>query len=303
MGAPMCLNLLKSKDQIHSVIAYDVNATSLKNVEQAGAIPLSSLQELSCYAQEVDVILTMLPDGSVVNNVVTEVLDIAASSNAFNREITFIDCSTIGPVLSKELHEIVSSHSNNHFTMLDAPVSGGVKGATNASLTFMVGGSASALDKARPILSCMGKNIVHCGPAGMGIVAKLSNNLALASQMIGICEAMILGTSLGIDPNVLANVMNTSTAKCWSCEVNNPHPDVAAVTGSAASKGYEGGFGSSLMLKDIGLAVQAGDSAKVALPVGSLAKELYQLVESTGNGKKDFGIMLEFLRGNLGKKQ
>ena len=165
----------------------------------------------------------------------------------------------------------------------------------------MVGGSKDTLDKVQPVLSCMGKSIIHCGPSSMGIVAKLSNNLALATQMIGICEAMNLGTSLGIDPIVLANVMNTSTAKCWSCEVNNPHPFVAAIQNGAASRNYEEGFASSLMLKDVGLAVQAGDSSKVALPFGSLAKELYTLVDNTGHGKKDFSIMMEFLRGNLGK--
>ncbi len=320
MGTPMCHNLLKRNDKIHSVVAYDTNMSSVQSLADAGAIPLSSLSELTNY--DVDVIITMLPDGPIVSKVITDLLTALRNNDTItgsNKDITFIDCSTIGPVLCKELHTTVvsssssSSSSNSDvkkssgsvvLSMLDAPVSGGVNGATNATLTFMVGGTNETLDKVKPVLSCMGKNIIHCGPSGMGIVAKLSNNLALSTQMIGICEAMNLGTSLGMDPIVLAEVMNASTAKCWSCEVNNPHPDVAAATTrSAASKDYEGGFGSSLMLKDVGLAVQAGDSAKVALPLGSLAKELYSMVELTGNGKKDFGIMMQFLRGCLGSSK
>mmetsp|Transcript_18191 Transcript_18191/g.25882 ORF Transcript_18191/g.25882 Transcript_18191/m.25882 type:complete len:342 (-) Transcript_18191:175-1200(-) len=305
MGSHMCHNLLKKRKDtnntiIHSVYAYDIHSPSLKSLAEAGAIPLSSLSEMS----DADIVITMLPDDAAVNIVLTDLIHVISKQNTKQKNVTFIDCSTIGPVLSKELHaKVLSSSSNSSasFSMLDAPVSGGVNGAKNATLTFMVGGSKDTLDNVQPVLSCMGKSIIHCGPSSMGIVAKLSNNLALATQMIGICEAMNFGTSLGIDPIVLANVMNTSTAKCWSCEVNNPHPLVAANNNGAASRNYEGGFASSLMLKDVGLAVKAGDSSKVALPFGSLAKELYTLVDNTGNGKKDFSIMMEFLRGNLGK--
>ena len=119
--------------------------------------------------------------------------------------------------------------------------------------------------------------------------------IALSAQMIGICEALNLGEALGVDPQVLSDTMNTSTAKCWSCEVNNPHPDVA--DGTPASKNYEGGFGSRLMLKDLSLAVQAGTDAGVSLPLGNLSKELYKMVDVRGLGEKDFGVMLQFLRG------
>mmetsp|Transcript_25411 Transcript_25411/g.44705 ORF Transcript_25411/g.44705 Transcript_25411/m.44705 type:complete len:117 (-) Transcript_25411:32-382(-) len=115
--------------------------------------------------------------------------------------------------------------------------------------------------------------------------------------MVGICEAMNLGEALDVDPKVLADVMNMSTAKSWSCEVNNPHPEVAASTGSPASKDYSGGFGTKLMLKDLGLAVSAGKEAHVALPLGNVTKELYQLADLRGLGDKDFGVILQFLRG------
>ena len=186
------------------------------------------------------------------------------------------------------------------YSRVDAPVSGGVKGATDGTLTFMVGSSCSNETMAKiasPLLELMGKRIVPCGGPGAGAAAKLCNNLALAAQMVGICEAMNLGEALGVDPIVLANVMNTSTAKSWSCEVNNPHPLVASQTGSSASNSYKGGFGTKLMLKDLGLAVAAGKDAKVALPIGTATKELYQLADLHDLGDRDFGVILQFLRG------
>ena len=182
--------------------------------------------------------------------------------------------------------------------MMDAPVSGGVKGATEGTLTFMAGSDSSSLEMALPYLSRMGKAVIHCGGSGTGSATKLCNNLALAAQMAGICEAMNLGEALGVDPIVLADVMNSSTAKCWSCEVNNPNPDVAKVKGmTAAAKNYEGGFASKLMLKDIGLAMEAAQDEGIAVPVGALAKELYRMIESRGMGEMDFGILLQFLKG------
>jgi 3-hydroxyisobutyrate dehydrogenase len=143
----------------------------------------------------------------------------------------------------------------------------------------------------------MGQRVIACGGPGAGAAVKLCNNLALAAQMVGICEAMNLGDALGVDPVILARVMNTSTAKSWSCEVNNPHPSVAVLSDSPASHNYEGGFGTRLMLKDLGLAVAAGSEAHVALPLGNVTKELYQLADARGLGNKDFGVMLQFLRG------
>jgi 3-hydroxyisobutyrate dehydrogenase len=189
--------------------------------------------------------------------------------------------------------------------MLDAPVSGGVRGASEATLTFMVGnssakfvtGTPTALDVAQPLLEHMGRRIVICGGPGAGAATKLCNNLALAAQMAGICEAMNLGDALGVDPVVLAQVMNTSTAKSWSCEVNNPHPAVAAINQTPAALDYQGGFSAQLMLKDLGLAVDAGQANNVALPIGNATKELYRMATLQGKGSKDFGVLLQFLRG------
>ena len=205
------------------------------------------------------------------------------------------------------------------------------QGAQDATLTFMVGADnrhLAALEAVRPLFELMGKRVIHCGGPGMflnslhhlimflpeantwfsssigtGTATKLCNNLALAAQMIGVCEALNLGEALGVDPIVLANVMNTSTAKSWSTDVCIPHPDVAAnmkeTTGVTppAARNYEGGFGTSLMLKDLGLAVSAGAEAGVALPLGAVSKELYRMADLRGLGKKDFGVMLQFLKG------
>jgi len=157
---------------------------------------------------------------------------------------------------------------------------------------------SAALEKTLPFFAAMGKRTVECGGPGAGSAVKLCNNLALAAQMVGICEAMNLGESLGVDPIVLADVMNTSTAKSWSCEVNNPHPIVGVSKGNMPSaNNYEGGFGTKLMLKDLSLAVSAGAEAGVSLPLGGVAKELYKLADLHGLGEKDFGVMLQFLRG------
>lgn len=203
--------------------------------------------------------------------------------------------SQVNPSTSHHWHK--ESTACGHYR-IDAPVSGGVKGATDGTLTFMVGcDEPTILEQAQPYLEVMGQRIIPCGGPGAGSATKLCNNLALAAQMIGICEAMNLGEALGVDPVVLANVMNTSTAKSWSCEINNPHPDVAAVKGSPASKDYKGGFGTKLMRKDLCLAMDAGADVGVALPIGTTCKELYKLAELRGLGDRDFGIMLQFLRG------
>ncbi|KAL9186567.1 hypothetical protein ACHAXT_005805 [Thalassiosira profunda] len=206
--------------------------------------------------------------------------------------------SPISPNISKKLHRLVTSLSP-HNDYVDAPVSGGVKGASDATLTFMVGcNSPETLAAIRPLLQRLGKGVIPCGGPGSGSAVKLCNNAALAAQMVGICEAMTLGEKLGVDPAVLAGVMNVSTAKCWSGEVNNPHPAAAKAIGSGASaNGYKGGFGTALMLKDLNLAVDAGEEEGVAQPVAGLTRDLYRMATLHGYGEKDFGVMLQFLKG------
>ncbi|CAB9525942.1 hydroxyisobutyrate dehydrogenase, mitochondrial [Seminavis robusta] len=290
MGLPMSINLATANDSKMDVIAFDANPTALNLAKEAGMRTASSVEEIG--ASNCSVIITMLPGCQAVDAVTPMLLE----SCDPNASTLFVDCSTVHPSTSRRWNEELKEKGH---TRMDAPVSGGVKGATDGTLTFMVGcDDPATLQHAQPLLDIMGQRSIHCGTAGAGSATKLCNNLALAAQMLGICEAMNLGESLGVDPIVLAQVMNTSTAKSWSCEVNNPHPVVATDRGTgAAANRYEGGFGSKLMQKDLSLAVSAGADAGVALPVGVLSKELYHMATLHGLGDKDFGVMLQFLRG------
>jgi len=163
----------------------------------------------------------------------------------------------------------------------------------------MVGGPQATFDRAKPILEKMGKNIVHCGDAGTGQVAKLCNNMLLAIGMIGTAEAMNLGKRLGMDPKLLANIINTSTGRCWSSDTYNPCP--AVMSNVPASRGYTGGFGTSLMAKDLGLAVSAASDTKSSVFLGSLAYQIYSQMSASGTGldQKDFSVVYQWLNDNI----
>ena len=180
--------------------------------------------------------------------------------------------------------------------MVDAPVSGGVGGAEAGTLTFMVGGSEVDFASASELLVSMGKNLVHCGGAGNGQVAKICNNLVLGISMNAVSEAMNLGVQLGIDPHTLAGIINTSSGRCWSSDTYNPHPGV--LPGVPSSRDYEGGFGTDLMLKDMGLAADAAKSVKAPLPTGAAATAIYTAMSQHGLGRKDFSAVYKFLQGN-----
>jgi 3-hydroxyisobutyrate dehydrogenase len=178
--------------------------------------------------------------------------------------------------------------------MVDAPVSGGVNGAEQGTLTFMVGGSASAFASCQPLLSRMGRSIVHCGESGTGQTAKVCNNLVLAISMAAVSEACNLGIRLGMNASKLAGIMNTSTARCWASDTYHPVPGVMPAVPS--SRGYSGGFGSELMMKDLGLAMQAAETAGVRLEMGESVLQLYQRVRERGWGGKDFSVIYELMR-------
>lgn len=184
--------------------------------------------------------------------------------------------------------------------MVDAPVSGGVGGAEAGTLTFMVGGTPGDFEAVKPLLQAMGKNIVLCGGAGTGQIAKLCNNLVLGISMNAVSEAMNLGVRLGADPKVLAAIINTSSGRCWSSEIYNPVPGV--LPNVPASRGYTGGFGSPLMAKDLGLALDAAKSVGASLPTGSAAFAVYQLMMANGYGGKDFSAVYQFLQGTVAPK-
>lgn len=292
MGAPMAANLVKAG---HHVVAFDVmdkavKALAAEHPNQVTAAPtLNSLAQggdsSSQTNQSLDMIITMLPEPQHVKSVY---LGDAGLLAHLNRPCVLIDASTIDPQTAREVAQ--AAHEQGH-TMLDAPVSGGTGGAQAGTLTFMVGGELQAFEQAKPVLQAMGKNIVHCGHNGNGQVAKVANNMLLAISMIGAAEAMSLGTSLGMDPKVLAGIINTSSGRCWSTEVYNPYPGV--VDTAPAARGYSGGFGADLMLKDIGLATAAAKQAKQAVPMAALAQQLYQTFSNQGHGGLDFSAIIK----------
>ncbi|NWE72394.1 NAD-binding protein, partial [Pseudomonas gingeri] len=170
----------------------------------------------------------------------------------------------------------------------------GTGGAAAGTLTFMVGASVELFATLQPVLAQMGRNIVHCGEVGTGQIAKICNNLLLGISMVGVSEAMALGAALGIDTQVLAGVINSSTGRCWSSDTYNPWPGI--IETAPASRGYTGGFGAELMLKDLGLATEAARQAHQPVVLGAVAQQLYQAMSLRGEGGKDFSAIINSYR-------
>ncbi|MGN6581849.1 MAG: 3-hydroxyisobutyrate dehydrogenase [Bordetella sp.] len=282
MGAPMALNLLKAG---HDLAVFDLNAQAVQQLVDAGAKKADSPKAAASGAA---VVITMLPAAAHVRSVLTgnEGVLSGVSPGA-----VIVDSSTIDPASVKEFAALAQQHGS---TLVDAPVSGGTGGAAAGTLTFMVGGSESAYNQVKPVLSAMGKNIVHCGDTGTGQVAKICNNLVLGITMAGVAESMALGEALGIDPKILGSILNTSTGRCWSSDTYNPFPGL--IETAPSSRGYTGGFGTDLMLKDLGLATEAAKSAKQPAFMGALAQQLYQAMSSRGDGKLDFSAVIRLYR-------
>jgi 3-hydroxyisobutyrate dehydrogenase len=284
MGNPMARNLMKAG---HEVAAFDVVRAAMEKLGGEGARTAGSIREAITNAQTV---ITMLPSSPHVHEVYLGAEGILA---AVKPGVLLIDSSTIDPHTARIVADAALKHRN---PMLDAPVSGGTGGAEAATLTFMVGGDAKDFAVAQPILAKMGKNIVHCGGAGNGQVAKICNNLLLGISMLGVSEAMTLGTKLGMDPATLAGVINTSSGRCWSSDTYNPFPGV--LPNAPAARGYTGGFGVDLMLKDLSLAVDAARQSKQPVMLGALAQQLYQQWSAGGEGGKDFSSIINLYKKN-----
>ena len=279
MGAPMARNLLKSG---HAVKVFDLNAAAVQALVDAGATAGATPK---ATANDVECVVTMLPAAAHVRHVLTADDGVLAGIAA---GALIIDSSTIDPASAQGFASLAAVHGNG---FVDAPVSGGTGGAAAGTLTFMVGASMADYARATPVLTSMGKNIVHCGETGMGQVAKICNNLLLGISMAGVAEAMSLGTALGIDAKVLAGIINTSTGRCWSADTYNPFPGI--VETAPASRGYTGGFGTDLMLKDLGLAADAARTAKQPVFLGALAQQLYQAMSARGDGGLDFSAIIK----------
>ncbi|MFP3799402.1 3-hydroxyisobutyrate dehydrogenase [Paraburkholderia bannensis] len=288
MGAPMALNLIKAG---HALSVFDLSADAMRTLADAGATLAGSPKAAAAGAEWV---ITMLPAAAHVRAVLSGKDGVLAG---VSKGVTIIDSSTIDPASAKAFAALAQSNGNR---FADAPVSGGTGGAVAGTLTFMVGGTAELYESVKPVLSGMGKNIVHCGETGTGQVAKLCNNLVLGVTMAGVAEAMALGEALGIDAKVLGGIMNTSTGRCWSSDTYNPFPGV--IETAPSSRGYTGGFGTDLMLKDLGLATDAAKQARQPAYMGALAQQLYQAMSSHGDGKLDFSAIIKLYRHEGGEK-
>ena len=286
MGAPMALNLLKAGNEL---IVFDVvqkNIDSVVHQSNEKAFAASSVKALAQH--KLDLILTMLPAAQHVRSVYLGsegLLENIASG------VLLVDSSTIDPQTAREVSVLAKSRGN---IMLDAPVSGGTGGAQAGTLTFMVGGDESTFNAHKPLFQQMGKNIFYCGGSGNGQVAKVSNNMLLGISMIATAEAMALGVELGMDPKVLASIINTSSGRCWSSDTYNPYPGV--LENVPASRGYTGGFGADLMLKDLGLACEAAKSVKQPVMLGGMAAQIYQTFSKHGSGHLDFSAIIQLFK-------
>ena len=274
MGLPMALNLVTAG---HQVRGFDLVQAQLDAFKAGGGVPASSASDA---IPDADVIISMLPASRHVEALYLGDSGLLAVANP---KTLLIDCSTISPKVSQA---VAAQAKAKGFAMIDAPVSGGTAGAQAATLTFMVGGDGNDVDRARPLLEKMGKNIFHAGPSGSGQTVKVCNNMLLGIQMLGTSEALRLGIANGLDPKVLSDIMSKSSGRNWVLELYNPCPGV--MENVPSSKGYAGGFGVDLMLKDLGLATENASDLDASIPLGDLSRRLYEAHSQAGNGQLDF---------------
>jgi len=232
----------------------------------------------------------MLPNNDIVRNVYCGKDGVL---EGVKNGALLIDSSTIDPAVSKEMAEKCKAKGGD---FVDAPVSGGVNAANAGTLTFMVGGPEAQFGAARQLLEAMGKNIVHCGEVGSGQAAKICNNMMLAISMIGAAETMNLGTRLGLDQKLLAKILATSTGRCWAIDSYNPVPGV--MENVPSSNSYQGGFGTALMCKDLGLAQASATATGSPTPLGSAAHQIYRILVNQGLGPLDFSAVYKYISEN-----
>lgn len=284
MGAPMANNLLKAG---YKLSVYDLSAAATQQLQQAGATVADSPKSAVANAE---VVISMLPAGEHVRSVYLGDTEDGRVNKGLLAELPkdtlVIDSSTIAAADARDVAGVAAKYG---IEFLDAPVSGGTGGAIAGSLTFIVGGSVEAFAKAKPILAVMGKNIFHAGDHGAGQVAKICNNMLLGILMTGTAEAINLGVKNGLDPKVLSDIMLQSSGRNWTLEVYNPYPHV--MDNVPSNNGYQGGFMTKLMQKDLNLAMQTAKNSNVETPMGAKATELYN-EHNTKYSHKDFSSIM-----------
>src|SRR3954468_5115794 len=280
MGGGMAANLVKAG---HEVRAFDLSEAALAKAKKSGCLPMGSAVE---SVRDAEAVITMLPAGKHVRDVYeTSVLGEALTT------AILIDCSTIDVATAKE--EINKADAAG-YRMVDAPVSGGIAAADAGTLTFMVGGTDDAFERARPFLDKMGKAVIHAGGPGSGQAAKICNNMLLGASMVATCETFVLAQKLGLDPQTFFDIASKASGQCWSMTTYCPVPGVGPQT--PADRDYEGGFAAALMLKDLRLAMEAAQSVDAYTPMGSAAEVLYaRFAEALGGGGKDFSGIIKMI--------
>jgi 3-hydroxyisobutyrate dehydrogenase len=280
MGSGMAANLAKAG---HDVRAFDLSAEALERAEANGCKRAASAAEA---VAEADAVVTMLPAGKHVRDVYETSVIGSAPATAI-----LIDCSTIDVATARE--EIAKAQGQG-YTMVDAPVSGGIAAAEAGTLTFMVGGAEEAFGRARPFLELMGKAVIHAGGPGAGQAAKICNNMLLGASMIATCETFVLAQKLGLDPQTFFDISSQASGQCWSMTSYCPVPGVGPQT--PADRDYEGGFAAALMLKDLRLAMEAARQVDSYTPMGAHAEELYtRFAEKLGGAGKDFSGIISMI--------
>ena len=282
MGNPMVRNLLKAG---YKVNVYDVMPEMMQALAKHGAVSVPSVAEL---AKNSDIVITSVQTGQQVKEIC---LGTAGIFTNLRSESLYIDCSSIDIITTRALHEEAQAH---HIAMLDAPVSGGVTGAEAATLTFMVGGSATDFERAQPLFNTLGKTLVHAGSAGCGQAAKICNNLILGISMIAVSEAFTLAQKMGLDQRKFFEISSHASGQCWSMTSYCPVPNI--LENVPSNHQYQPGFMAKMMLKDLRLGQHAAEAVNSAIPLGAVAAELYELYVDQGLGEKDFSGIINLFK-------
>lgn len=282
MGTPMASNLMAKGHKLH---VFDISSEAKDGLKAKGAATYDNVSDL---AKASDFVVTMLPNNDIVANTYDQIL-----AGGINTSTFFVDSSTIDPNVAKAVQQKIKAAGA---TFVDAPVSGGVPGAKNATLTFMVGGTDDEYERVKGILEGMGKKITHCGGYGMGQAAKVCNNMMLGISMCGLAECMNLAIRLGLDAKVFADIINASTGRSWASEINNPVPGV--IPTAPAANAYAGGFATGLITKDLGIASAVATTTNTPIPLGALTHQVYRTLMAKGLANKDFSVVYDFIKND-----